>query len=276
MRTTIRTRLFLLITLSVVFVIAIGMVILLFNFKAILLSRANEDQKSFIMKGASDLENVIHELDRVTLYLCGDQLIPQLLESPLDREVDAKNFTNKLQSSISVYTNYPITGSSIDYYSILFVAEHFPAAKYLNSYQLGKYLKSKSRVTTTASNSILVKDKDWYKKTLDYNTRVYSFLLDHSQEFIFFSKLVRNINFKKPFHDDVMGVLVFVIKKTDIIKILDSAKPTESAELILVYDDIILTGTKEGENLSGKTIPERFFQANLFVCVNLKVPHYFS
>lgn len=262
MRGNIRTRLFLLSTLSIVFVIAISMVILLFNFKDILLERAMEDQKSTIMKGASEIENIVYELDRVTLYLCGDNLIPQLLEGYQEDEIYAANFNRILQSSISVYTNYPITGSSIDYYSLLFVAEHFPSAKYLSSYSLGTYIAS-NRSTSTVFNSNAVKNEDWYKKTVEYNTKTYSFLLDDAKEFIFFSKLVRNGNFKKPFHNEVMGILVYCIKKNDIIDILNNAKATENTEIILAYEDTVFAGTEEDANLSGKAIPDKFSQVKL-------------
>lgn len=258
MRANIRTRLFFQFTLSVVLIIAISMIILLFNFKDILLSQAVEDQSSFIMNAVSNVEKLIYELDRITLYLCGDKHIPQILGEVPDNEVDANNFPKKLQSSVSIYTLYPITESSIEFYSFLFITEDFPSSKYLNSYQLSNYLKLSAQSSSVVSNSNLSKNEDWYKKTIELNTRIHCFLLDDSKEFVFFSKLVRNINFETSFYDEEIGVLVFAVKKADIVKMLNVAKATEGTEVILTYEDVIITGTAGNDNSIGNEIPGKF------------------
>lgn len=258
MRSSIRKRLFSIIALSLAFVIGLCMVILLFQFKDILLKQAVEDQKGVILKGVTELNGITRELDRITLYLCGDKMIPELLESSYESEVDSRNFSAKLQSSVAAYTNYPIVGSSLDYYTMLYVSGQFPSAEYLEAYQLDGYLNSTNRNGTIVSNSFAVENENWYRKTIEYNTKVYSFLMDGSDEFIFFSKLVRSTGFKKPFHNDEVGILVLAVKKTDIQKILNSAKATESTEILLTYEDTVLTGTGPNAGLSGQPIPERF------------------
>jgi len=236
------------------------MIIIFLNFKNILVQQALEDQKGIILKGASDLDNIVYELDRITLYLCGDKSIPQLLESSLESDVDKLNFSNRLQTSVLTYTNYPITRASIDYYSMLFVADSFETARYLNSHKLDEYLTSISRTKTAVSNSNHVKNEEWYQKTIEYNTKVYSFMLDNVADYIFFSKLVKNIYLEKPNHGETIGVLVLGIKKNDILKILNSAKATENAEIILAYQDIVLAAlTKEKIN-PGDLIPDKFLQ----------------
>lgn len=258
MRFNIGRRLFILITLILVFAIGASMLIFVKNFKNILLDRAIQDQTGIILKGASDIGDITHELDSVTLYLYRDSYLPQILENAPVSDIDSANLSAKLSAGLSVYTNFPITGASIDYYSALFVHEYFSAVKSPNYTNLGKYLLSNSRSYTAVFSASDAKEEFWYQKTLAYNSKVYCFLLEDAQEFIFFSKLVRNGNFKKPSHDDVLGVLVLAVKKSDIVKILTSAKATEGSEMILVYDDIVLAGTRQSAALSGQSIPEKF------------------
>ena len=200
------------------------------------------------------MNTITNELDRITLYLCGDQSIPQLLENSYESEVDTIHFSENLRTGVTTYTNYPIVGSSLEYSTRLFVSDQFPSAKFLQAYRLG----SADGYTTTVSNSSAVDNEDWYKKTVEYNTKIYCFLMNDADNFIFFSKLVKSTGFKKPFHNNVMGVLVLAIKKSDIQIILNSAKATESTEILLTYQDTVLTGTGPDTGLSGQAVPQRF------------------
>ncbi|NLB40702.1 MAG: histidine kinase, partial [Clostridiales bacterium] len=223
-------------------------------FRNTLIDQAIVDHQNAIVQSAANLDNVVNELDQVALYLCADKMIPQLLESTPNSMVDRMNLPEEIKSRFAVYTNVPITASPIYYYSMLFISDQYSIYNQLSPYQIG----GPYRTMVNVHNDKFVSEADWYIETVKLNNSLNSFRLNEDDGMIYFSKLLKNINFQQSTHSDVVGVMVMGIKSNIIKKMLNAAKTTSDTEFIWLYNDSVIESTIDSKIDSLSKIPEKY------------------
>lgn len=256
---SIRQNLFVSITTAIMSVLLVSTLITYFYFRSILIQQLMADQENIIKQSAANLENIVNELDRVILYLTGDRMIPQILEESPSDLINTLNFPMELKERFSVYTNFPLTANYIDCYSTLYVSEQYPLTHKLAS----KNLEYSFGNVTSVYNSKAVKDEDWYTETVRLAGKTNCFVLDGSPGIINFSKLLRNVNFRLPDHDDTVGVVVMGLREGSISKILNSAKATDNTMVMWVWQDEILASNQPDKSGNGKLSEEYAFISDL-------------
>lgn len=239
--------------LVILSVLLISDTFLYIYFRNTLIDQAIVDHQNAIVQSAANLDNVVNELDQVALYLCADKMIPQLLESTPSSMVEKMNLPEEIKSRFAVYTNGPITASPIYYYSMLFISDQYSIYNQLSPYQIG----GPYRTMVNVHNDKFVRESDWYTETVELNNSLYSFRLDEGDDMIYFSKLLKNINFQQSTHSDVIGVMVMGVRSNIIKKMLNAAKTTSDTEFIWLYNDSVIESTIDSKIDSFSKISEQ-------------------
>ena len=251
---SIKTKIYVSAALVILSVLFISDTFLYIYFRNTLIDQAIVDHQNAIVQSAANLDNVVNELDQVALYLCADKMIPQLLESTPSSTVDRMNLPEEIKSRFAVYTNGPITASPIYYYSTLFISDQYSIYNQLSPYQIG----GPYRTMVNVHNDKFVSEADWYIETVKLNNSLNSFRLNEDDGMIYFSKLLKNINFQQSTHSDVVGVMVMGIKSNIIKKMLNAAKTTSDTEFIWLYNDSVIESTIDSKIDSLSKIPEKY------------------
>jgi two-component system sensor histidine kinase YesM len=250
---SIKTKMYVSTALVILSVLLISDTFLYIYFRNTLIDQAIVDHQNAIVQSAANLDNVVNELDQVALYLCADKMIPQLLESTPSSMVEKMNLPEEIKSRFAVYTNGPITASPIYYYSMLFISDQYSIYNQLSPYQIG----GPYRTMVNVHNDKFVRESDWYTETVELNNSLYSFRLDEGDDMIYFSKLLKNINFQQSTHSDVIGVMVMGVRSNIIKKMLNAAKTTSDTEFIWLYNDSVIESTIDSKIDSFSKISEQ-------------------
>lgn len=251
---SIKTRMYVQVTLLILSVLLISDLSLYVYFRNTLNEQASVDRENAIKQSAANLDNVANELDQIALYLCADKMIPQMLEGTPNAMIDRMNLATEIKTRFAVYTNGPITAQTIDYNATLFISDEYPIYDELAPYKLGESYKT----MVSVNNDKLVKEEEWYRKTVELNNSFYSFRLNGNDNMIYFSKLIRNINFLQSTHSDVVGVMVMGFKSHIIQQMLEASKITDDTELLWLYQDSVIEATSMNNIGYMSTVPEEY------------------
>ncbi|MEA4889569.1 MAG: histidine kinase [Clostridiaceae bacterium] len=256
MRLSIRNKLFITITVVYMAILLISITYISQYLKNILLERSQEEQQRLLIQSASSIEQVINELDRITLYLTGDRYFASILNSDPQNDVDTIGVAGKLKDSVGVYTSYSITSSSIDYKTTLYIDDSFDVARYLPSYGLDTAFYRTGEKTNICS-STAVKDCPWYLDTVSYNSQVYSFTDDNLDDYLLFAKLLRNSNVGEASHNNIAGTIVMALRKHDMETIMNTARTTDHTEIMLIKNNMIIAATGS-ETIANGVVPDKY------------------
>ena len=137
---------------------------------------------------------------------------------------------------------------------MLFISDQYSIYNQLSPYQIG----GPYRTMVNVHNDKFVYESDWYIETVKLNNSLNSFRLNEDDGMIYFSKLLKNINFQQSTHSDVVGVMVMGIKSNIIKKMLNAAKTTSDTEFIWLYNDSVIESTIDSKIDSLSKIPEKY------------------
>lgn len=230
---TLRSRLFLAITFSYMFLMLFFVYYASHHVSNILIRSFEDKQQSRLEQSINAFEQVIMELDRVTLYLSGDRNLANLLISEPQERFESLQLARRISESVSNHTSYTSLSSHVPFVTVFYLDELYENAAPLSSFSL---LVSVERVhsDTQVYNSSAVRDHYWYQTALKARVQVRHFIDPELPDYVMFTKLVKNADLGAVSEDNVAGVVVFAVHKSEIAKILAMAGTTHHTNIMLI------------------------------------------
>lgn len=203
---------------------------LIFVFSNIIKNRIIEEQKIFMKENKTNIENLISNVNQVSMNLCSDNVIADILNKAFVDELDQYNSIDKLTQQFKRYVNTSLSNYVNTYNATLYLLDDFEISSMLGS----KKIQSNNQNLGNLYNMDAVKDENWLKKAIDEDGAPYTFTLNKDDKMVYVARLIKNINIKKPDYSLSIGVMVIGISTSQFGQQVEALSLTPHSEVYIV------------------------------------------
>lgn len=243
-----------------------------FYFRNIIESQTIKDQQQLMDACTNRMDGFLHEMDRISFELAGDQSIAEILNRRDYGESLFPATFQQLYSQILRYVQLPYSDSAISFQFILYLPDSLKFSSYLDS-SIPNHV---SRMTSVSikSNSQLRKES-WYQASRGLSGALYSFTLSNDSDTIYFCRTIQNVYFGTVNHSDELGMLVFKVSRSVLSSMFADYTTFRDSQIYLSYGNKSLC-TNEGNALSSNVESAKIPYGNQFVHVTMGHTQYYA
>lgn len=229
----INTRIALVFMVLIIVLILASNTLLYVWFSKILITRVLDDQKNILFQNKDNIENIVKTVNQATVYLYGDRTLADILEKCDQDALITWNDRSNLSELFRNYMNAPITIGNNQYEASLYVDTRFPIADHLGSHMPGELRDGLYGVFNTSG----IMETAWYKKTMDKNGELHTFMLAEDKGKVYIARLIRNRYIKNFQYNDIVGIVVVGVDMKTFKATIDASKLTEGTCTWLLNDE---------------------------------------
>ena len=237
MRSSIRKRTFIYITSGMLIIIAAFSFLFFRYFYDVFSNRIEEEQLYASEKTQESFSAVITNIRENAYSLCINTTLATLLTSGNANTASSQNNEISINFSMSMGTfTTPLMQSA---YAMLFVDSQFPhaeAMKGLFSLEGGYYRRR-------VYSALDVQEEAWYRRTMELNGQIFAFREPQDPTRVFVSHLLRSVRIADPRYNSNIGMVVYAMPESAMLKTLQSARITDGAVALLLFGDQLLLST---------------------------------
>lgn len=237
MRSSIRKRTFIYITSGMLIIIAAFSVLFFRYFYDVFSNRIEEEQLYASEKTQESFSAVITNIRENAYSLCINTTLANLLTSGNANTASSQN--NEISINFSMSMGTFTTPQMQSAYAMLFVDSQFPhaeAMKGLFSLEGGYYRRR-------VYSALDVQEEAWYRRTMELNGQIFAFREPQDPTRVFVSHLLRSVRIADPRYNSNIGMVVYAMPESAMLKTLQSARITDGAVALLLFGDQLLLST---------------------------------
>ena len=237
MRSSIRKRTFIYITSGMLIIIAAFSVLFFRYFYDVFSNRIEEEQLYASEKTQESFSAVITNIRENAYSLCINTTLATLLTSGNANTASSQN--NEISINFSMSMGTFTTPQMQSAYAMLFVDSQFPhaeAMKGLFSLEGGYYRRR-------VYSALDVQEEAWYRRTMELNGQIFAFREPQDPTRVFVSHLLRSVRIADPRYNSNIGMVVYAMPESAMLKTLQSARITDGAVALLLFGDQLLLST---------------------------------
>ncbi len=253
---SIRKKLFVSITIAVVFVLFLSTMLNYSYFRNVLRERVLTDQKQLSEACVDNIQGMFDEYERISYYLAGDQSIAEILSQDEAGEILSSYAAQNLRDVLLRYIQVPYSSSPISTQCILYLSDQFQLSSQLSSAALGEV--STWTVASSLRSESGVLDDDWFVQCQQQAGSLYIFTLPEQPDNLYFGRIIRNTYLSSPEHSIQMGTLVFSVSRRQLGNLLTDSAVFDGSQIYLALNDQILCTGGEALELNSLSDQEDF------------------
>ena len=237
MKNSLRIRTFCYIASGMLIIIAAFTFLFFRYYYAVFRERIEEDTVYASARTQESIASIITNIQQNAYYLCISPSLAQLLSND---DVTATQF-DEINLTFSMNTGTLSTPLMKSAYAMLFLDTQFPRAN-LNLMK-GVFSFKNGYFRQRIYSALDVLGDEWYQRTMQLRGQIHAFRDPQDTQHIFFSHLLRSVRIANPRYNENLGVVLYAVPETTLLKMLQSAQITDGADALLLFDDHLFMST---------------------------------